>query len=504
MTESPLVNSCFAVLIFSPGDDPIACLNKAMDFLIAVASLRRQGQSYSSTGYKSNATSSEGNNASGKTKNAKAVLIANISNYGYDVISEVVQIVLLSEDFGKRFTPQQKLSAEQAFWFSPRNHRVLPIESSNIPPVKVEVPSELPKSSVDKQCLEIAKKELLLENNRLLQQIMSQYVLLTMMNYMSLNGESVNMERKRNESCDKNVQAKYENFRSRVIARNRNSRRKYLKYTQEQADILRGIVKQAKAKQPLDNALDFTSIQLICATCKKSMFDGVHDMCLLDFVENVNSRAKSAKKHKKQNIWKPTGHVFTEVGLKWKPTGRTFTIVVYKKAKIVESKNANHSKPNHTWGSNATDIPSSSSLVMIGCPNYSLVSGLQMFETYDREPLSAMNFVSKFLACALGKSKKSFHQPKAEDTNQDKLYLLHMDLYGPMRVAYINGKSSGLGLHSMTHVTSSSGLVPNPVSQQPCIPPQRDDWDRLFQLMFDEYFTPSSIAISPVLNPYSI
>nr|GEW45888.1 putative zinc finger, CCHC-type [Tanacetum cinerariifolium] len=31
----------------------------------------------------------------------------------------------------------------------------------------------------------------------------------------------------------------------------------YLKYTQEQVDILRGIVKQAKAKQPLDNALDF-------------------------------------------------------------------------------------------------------------------------------------------------------------------------------------------------------------------------------------------------------
>ncbi|GJX48875.1 retrovirus-related pol polyprotein from transposon TNT 1-94 [Tanacetum coccineum] len=65
----------------------------------------------------------------------------------------------------------------------------------------------------------------------------------------------------------------------------------------------------------------------ICATCKKSMFDSVHDMCLLDFVENVNSHAKSAKKHKKQNIWKPTGHVFTKVGLKWKPTCRTFTIV---------------------------------------------------------------------------------------------------------------------------------------------------------------------------------
>ncbi|GKA16997.1 retrovirus-related pol polyprotein from transposon TNT 1-94 [Tanacetum coccineum] len=39
-----------------------------------------------------------------------------------------------------------------------------------------------------------------------------------------------------------------------------------------------------------------------------------------------------------------------------------------------------------------------------------------------------------------GKSKKSSHQPKAEDTNQEKLYLLHMDLCGLMRVASINGK----------------------------------------------------------------
>ncbi|GJU83871.1 retrovirus-related pol polyprotein from transposon TNT 1-94 [Tanacetum coccineum] len=58
--------------------------------------------------------------------------------------------------------------------------------------------------------------------------------------------------------------------------------------------------------------------------------------------------------------------------------------------------------------------------------------------------------------------------------------------------------SSGPGLHSMTLATSSSGLVPNTVSQQPCIPPPRDDWDRLFQPMFDEYFTPPSLASSPV------
>ncbi|GKA85888.1 retrovirus-related pol polyprotein from transposon TNT 1-94, partial [Tanacetum coccineum] len=42
--------------------------------------------------------------------------------------------------------------------------------------------------------------------------------------------------------------------------------------------------------------------------------------------------------------------------------------------------------------------------------------------------------------CALGKSTKKTHKPKSEDTNQEKLYLLHMDLCGPMRVASINGK----------------------------------------------------------------
>ncbi|GJS87908.1 retrovirus-related pol polyprotein from transposon TNT 1-94 [Tanacetum coccineum] len=41
-------------------------------------------------------------------------------------------------------------------------------------------------------------------------------------------------------------------------------------------------------------------------------------------------------------------------------------------------------------------------------------------------------------------------------------------------------------------------LFPNLFQNIPCIPPPRDDWDRLFQPMFDEYFTPPSIAVSPV------
>ncbi|GJV65213.1 retrovirus-related pol polyprotein from transposon TNT 1-94 [Tanacetum coccineum] len=409
----------------------------------------------------------------------------------------------------------------------------------------------------------------ILENDRLLQQIMSQDVLLTVMNYMSLLGESVNVDEKRKESCnleaellksqnafniekndlkaqlhdkdntickmkdmiksmrekfkEENVKYDYceietknvelENSVAKLLSENerlcneinhnedlkaqiqdkvfvitslkndlrklkrkeivdiaaqipstntivpgmfkldleplaprllqkRDVHIKYLKYAQEQADILRGIVEQAKEKQPLDKELDFA-----CSS---------------------------------------------------------------KKAKIIESKNANHSEPNHTWGFNATDIPSSSSLVMtvrfendhiariMRYGDYQLrnvtiskvyyIEGLGhnlfsvgQFCNVDLEVafqkntcfirnlegvdllsesrdtnlyiISLDDMLKTSLICLVSKasktkswlwhrkSKKSSHQPKAEDTNQKKLYLLHMDLCGPMRVASINGKS---------------------------------------------------------------
>ncbi|GJS12078.1 retrovirus-related pol polyprotein from transposon TNT 1-94 [Tanacetum coccineum] len=60
--------------------------------------------------------------------------------------------------------------------------------------------------------------------------------------------------------------------------------------------------------------------------------------------------------------------------------------------------------------------------------------------------LSMGDMMASSLICLLSKAsktkscKKQSHKPKSEDTNQEKLYLLHMDLCGPMRVASINGK----------------------------------------------------------------
>ncbi|GJV08218.1 hypothetical protein Tco_1345874 [Tanacetum coccineum] len=63
--------------------------------------------------------------------------------------------------------------------------------------------------------------------------------------------------------------------------------------------------------------------------CNGCMLSDNHDLCVHDFINNVNAHAKSrsVKKNSKRKVWKPTGKVFTNIGYIWRPTGRTFTIV---------------------------------------------------------------------------------------------------------------------------------------------------------------------------------
>ncbi|GKA88071.1 retrovirus-related pol polyprotein from transposon TNT 1-94, partial [Tanacetum coccineum] len=70
------------------------------------------------------------------------------------------------------------------------------------------------------------------------------------------------------------------------------------------------------------------NFELICVKCNQCMFGENHDVCFLEFVNDVivRSKSKSSKKSKNKNIWKPIGKVFTDIEYKWKPTGRTFTI----------------------------------------------------------------------------------------------------------------------------------------------------------------------------------
>nr|GEW84585.1 hypothetical protein [Tanacetum cinerariifolium] len=270
--------------------------------------------------------------------NAQAILMANISNYGSNIISEVPH----SDTYLNDDMENQRLSVEQPFWFCKSNPT---IESYNKPHVKVEVPIELPKVSLVNASLKKLK-------------------------FHPAHFDSVVKKRTTsNDRIEGMFKLDLEPLDPRLL-QNREAHIDYLKYTQEQADILQGIVKHAKAKQPLDNALDFTyssttsdsntqvlsptrlkystrnfrskptgnkkndrisqipnrniknkveaqprkvnkknrvvkpirdvnvknslsnaNSELICATCNKIMFDGIHDLCLLDFEKNVNGRS---------------------------------------------------------------------------------------------------------------------------------------------------------------------------------------------------------------------
>ncbi|GKD82144.1 hypothetical protein Tco_1348983 [Tanacetum coccineum] len=69
--------------------------------------------------------------------------------------------------------------------------------------------------------------------------------------------------------------------------------------------------------------------EVLCVKCNGCMLYDNHDLCVLDFINDVNARAKSKslRKSSKRKVWKPTGNVFTNIGYTWRPTSRTFTIV---------------------------------------------------------------------------------------------------------------------------------------------------------------------------------
>ncbi|GJU56523.1 hypothetical protein Tco_1230237 [Tanacetum coccineum] len=152
------------------------------------------------------------------------------------------------------------------------------------------------------------------------------------------------------------------------------------------------------------------SAHALCSVCNECLFDANHAICLIDHVNSMNVHAKStSKKNKRRKEWKPTRKVFNSVRYKWKPTGGTFTLVgnacpltrltatskvplkvpiplevvapaqivtrVYtrrpkvpksaqhSKPKVAKSTNANRMEPGTSWGSDTSVAPSSSSLI---------------------------------------------------------------------------------------------------------------------------------------------
>nr|GEV72361.1 retrovirus-related Pol polyprotein from transposon TNT 1-94 [Tanacetum cinerariifolium] len=213
----------------------------------------------------------------------------------------------------------------------------------------------------------------------------------------------------------------------------------------------------------------------ICVKCNGRLLVDNHALCILNDV-NARAKSKSVKKNSKRKVWKPTGKVFTNIGYIWRHTGRTFNIVgnACPLTRIANTTEVPSKNPialetdTHKYvvilvcsrkprKSKTIDPVGKSKVVQIVL--WYLDFGCSKHMTGDRSQLT--NFVNKLLArhglvrglsklkfekdhmcsaCAMGKSKKKPQKPKSEDTNQEKLYLMHMDLCGLMRVASVNGK----------------------------------------------------------------
>ncbi|GKA51205.1 hypothetical protein Tco_0744401 [Tanacetum coccineum] len=80
--------------------------------------------------------------------------IKELDNIIFKVGQSAQPVHILSDDFGKCFTAQQELSAEQAFWLRMSNHSSKPSDAS---PVKIEAPKELSKVSLVNESLKKLK-----------------------------------------------------------------------------------------------------------------------------------------------------------------------------------------------------------------------------------------------------------------------------------------------------------------------------------------------------------
>ncbi|GKE02872.1 retrovirus-related pol polyprotein from transposon TNT 1-94 [Tanacetum coccineum] len=97
--------------------------------------------------------------------------------------------------------------------------------------------------------------------------------------------------------------------------------------------------------------------KILCVKCNGCMLSDNHDLCVLDFTNDVNARAKSksVKKNSKGKVWKPTGKVITttaEVPLR-KPTTlesdtpKLVVTLVYSRKPKKSKTNVPDSKPKN-------------------------------------------------------------------------------------------------------------------------------------------------------------
>ncbi|GKA72600.1 retrovirus-related pol polyprotein from transposon TNT 1-94 [Tanacetum coccineum] len=254
---------------------------------------------------------------------------------------------------------------------------------------------------------------------------------------------------------------------------NRDAHVKYLKHTQENADTLREIIEHARELRPLDSNLDsackfvtrikelLVYVNETCASTKpvSNKLVVVTPMNMtrkVRYLNDVNARVKPkfVKSRSAKSKRRKCGNLLVKFTLMLDIPGNlqlgnvTILMVYYVEGlrhnlfyvgqfcdldlEVAFRKHTcyvrNLDGDGLLFGSRDINLYTISLDYMLKSSPISkqgLVRGLPKLK-FKKDHLCS--------ACSLGKSKKSTHKPKADDTNQEKLYLLHMDMCGPMRV----------------------------------------------------------------------
>nr|GEV99880.1 retrovirus-related Pol polyprotein from transposon TNT 1-94 [Tanacetum cinerariifolium] len=171
----------------------------------------------------------------------------------------------------------------------------------------------------------------------------------------------------------------------------------------------------------------------------------------------------------KRKVWKPSSKVFTKTGYTWRPTGRTFTIV----------GNACFL----TRITTTTEVPPRKPTIL---------------ETHTPKPMVTLVYsrkLRKFETNVLVSKPKIIKSISANNKEPNKSWEF---IVSDVLSSSLDECSLEPALHEMNPATISSRLVPNPVPSTPFVPPLRNDWDLLFQLMFDKLLNPPPSDNEPV------
>nr|GEX11811.1 hypothetical protein [Tanacetum cinerariifolium] len=185
-----------------------------------------------------------------------------------------------------------------------------------------------------------------------------------------------------------------------LLQNNRDAHIDYLKVTQEHTDMLWGILEQVRALKPFDNALDYV--------CYGDYHLGNATISRVYYVDGLG-----------QNLFF-VGSRDTNL--------YTISLDDMLKSSLICLLSKSSKTKSWLWHRRLSHLNCGT---LNQLAKQGLVRGLLKIK-FKKDHLCS--------TCARRKSKKSSHKPKANDTNQEKLYILHMDLYGPMRVESINGK----------------------------------------------------------------